>query len=382
MNTFWIYIIITGCIVVIAIIIYAVIRAKIKNKRTQNTAYEEALISLIDGDEENALKKFQEAVFNDSNKVDAYIRLAELLRRRGEPKKALQIHKYLTARKGLPSRILNRISFQIAKDYIKLGANQKAIEILKKLIKQEPQNENYYNLLITALENSSRWKDARETFRRMAKRFNRQAKQITNYDIFTAYKAQQKGEKDWSEAILTQLLKTEPDNTYALIYLGDIFYQDGRIKDAINLYKKAANINVDSAHITFPRLTKAYFESGEFAKMEEIYKEVLEKYPDDAKTIINLAEYYLKMGRLNEAHELLVGGTESHPESFKMNLLLLQTEMELEGCKPHTILQRIIDNLRKKEQFRCEKCNTVINEFVIRCPNCGNWESIKLIEGI
>jgi len=375
MSGYWIIPIVLG-IFLIGLLILLFFMKRIRKERI--LPYEEALIALIDEEEELALKKFQEAVFLDSDNVEAYIRLAELLRKRNEPLKALQIHRYLFARRRLPKKIINRILVQTAKDYIALEAYEKVTETLKKLIKSEPQNEQYNKLLLLSYEKSSLWNEAIETFRKMAKQFSYPKENLFNYEIYAAYEVNKKGDKELAEKILARVLKMKPESIPALVYLGDIEYSKGNIEEAIKLYNKVINIDARSGQIVFPRLMKSYYEKGEFQKIEETYKNVLEKLPEDNRTSISLADYYLKMGRLSEAHELLKNEVETYPDSIKTNLLLLLTEMELEKSEAVAILRHIIDLYKKKEIFKCRKCGSISEDFIIRCSECGEWETYEL----
>lgn len=375
MSGYWIIPIVLG-IFLIGLSILLFFMKRIRKERI--SPYEEALIALIDEEEELALKKFQEAVFLDSDNVEAYIRLAELLRKRNEPLKALQIHRYLFARRRLPKKIINRILVQTAKDYIALEAYEKVTETLKNLIKSEPQNEQYNKLLLLSYEKSSLWNEAIETFRKMAKQFSYPKENLFNYEIYAAYEVNKKGDKELAEKILARVLKMKPESIPALVYLGDIEYSKGNIEEAIKLYNKVINIDARSGQIVFPRLMKSYYEKGEFQKIEETYKNVLEKLPEDNRTNISLADYYLKMGRLSEAHELLKNEVETYPDSIETNLLLLLTEMELEKSEAVAILRHIIEVYKKKEIFKCRKCGFISEDFIIRCPECGEWETYEL----
>ncbi len=375
MSGYWIIPIVLG-IFLIGLSILLFFMKRIRKERI--SPYEEALIALIDEEEELALKKFQEAVFLDSDNVEAYIRLAELLRKRNEPLKALQIHRYLFARRRLPKKIINRILVQTAKDYIALEAYEKVTETLKNLIKSEPQNEQYNKLLLLSYEKSSLWNEAIETFRKMAKQFSYPKENLFNYEIYAAYEVNKKGDKELAEKILARVLKMKPESIPALVYLGDIEYSKGNIEEAIKLYNKVINIDARSGQIVFPRLMKSYYEKGEFQKIEETYKNVLEKLPEDNRTNISLADYYLKMGRLSEAHELLKNEVETYPDSIETNLLLLLTEMELRKSEAVAILRHIIEVYKKKEIFKCRKCGFISEDFIIRCPECGEWETYEL----
>jgi lipopolysaccharide biosynthesis regulator YciM len=372
MNWYWIVLFI---LIGLLLILFLIILIMKRFRKEKTSPYEEALISLIDGNEDHAMKKFQEAVFADSDNIEAYIRLAELLRKHNEPLKALQIHKYLLARRRLPRKVLNKILHQTAKDYITLEAYQKATDTLKRLIKTEPHNETYYKLLLHTYEKSSLWNEAIDLYKRMLKRFKYSIDEFANYNVYSAFEASKKGEIDWSEKVLLRVLKNQPENIPALFYLGDIYYKKGKNDEAISLYNKIIDIDSKKGFITFPHLMKAYYDKGDYGKIEETYKKVLEKIPEDENTTVSLAEFYLKMGRLDEARELLTSGIQTHRDSLYLNLMLLLTELEHEKNKSVSLIRNIIDIFARKEIFRCSNCNSLSNEYLIRCPECGEWET-------
>ncbi len=375
MSWYWILIIIFAVFLFIFFFVFFLIK---RAKRSKISPYEEALISLIDGDEETAMKRFQEAVFENSDNVEAYIRLAELLRKRKEPLKALQIHKYLLARRGLTRKTQNRILYQTASDYVALEAYQKAIDTLKQLLKAEPHSERNYRLLLSSYEKSGLWHEAMELFRRMTKLFGYGEDKLVLYEVFAAREAHKSGNTDLGLKLLHRVLKANPKNMPAHLYLADILYSRGNIDDAIERYQKLVEIAPSKAYLMFPQLTKAYFDKGEYQKVESTYKSILDHIPDDTRTIAALAELYLKMARYSEAHEFLRGILDSTPDSIILNLLLLLTEMEEEKSDSAPTLRHIIEIIQKQKMFRCKQCSATSQEYSIRCPVCSGWETYSL----
>lgn len=375
MSWYWILIVLAiAFLLILLIVLFLVKRAR----RAKISPYEEALISLIDGDEKTAMKRFQEAVFENSDNVEAYIRLAELLRKRKEPLKALQIHKYLLARRGLTKKTRNRILFQTASDYVALEAFQKAIDSLKQLIKIDPQSERNYRLLLSSYERSGLWHEAMDLFRRMAKLFGYGEEKLILYEVFAAREAHKAGNTDMAMKLLNRVLKANPRNMPAHLYLADMQYAKGNIDAAIDSYKKLVEISPSHAYLMFPQLTKAYYDKGEYQKVESIYKSILERIPDDTRTIAALADLHLKMGRYHDAHEFLRGVLENAPDSIVLNLLLLLTRMEEEKSDSAPVLRNILQTMQKKSIFRCGECGAVSNEYDIRCASCGEWETYSL----
>lgn len=372
MSWYWLFPIFFVLILII-IVFFFLIR---KKRRTKISSYEEALISLIDGDENHAIKKFQESVFENSDNIEAYIRLAELLRKRNEPLKALQIHKYLLARRGIQKNTRNRILYHIAQDYIALKAHQKATDTLNQLLRYETRNERYYKILLQNYEESSLWNEAIQLFRKMAKLFRYSDEELTNFEVFTAHQAFKDDNKDWAEKNLTRALKRNPEHFGALLFLGDIKYSSGRIDESVNLYEKAIGLYPEKGYITYPRLMKTYYEKGEYEKIEDNFKKVLGTIPDDETTISSLANYYLKMGRSNEAYELLSTAKETHPDSFRINLLLLLTEIELNKENAASTISHIIEIYNDTKRYKCKNCGLELSDFTLRCPECKEWETI------
>jgi pentatricopeptide repeat protein len=375
MSWYWVLVIVFGVFLLIFLFVIYLVR---RSKRTAISPYEEALISLIDGDEETAMKRFQEAVFENSDNVEAYIRLAELLRKRKEPLKALQIHKYLLARRGLSKKTRNRILYQTASDYVALEAYQKAIDSLKLLMRTDPRNERNYRLLLSSYEKSGLWHEAMDLFRKMAKLFGYAENRIMLYEVYAAREAHKSGNTNLALKLLQRVLKTNPKSVPAHLYLADIHYSKGNIDDAINQYNKLVEIAPSKAYLMFPQLTRAYYDKGEYQKVESTYRSILESIPDDAKTVTALAELYLKMGRYSEAHEILRGVLDNAPDSILLKLLLLLTEMEEEKSDSAPLLRQIIETIQKRESYRCTQCGATLPEYNIRCPECSGWETYGL----
>ena len=60
--------------------------------------YQHGLDALLRGDTDEALRAFTETVEIDTDNVDAYIHIGNLLRERGEASRALHVHRELTVR--------------------------------------------------------------------------------------------------------------------------------------------------------------------------------------------------------------------------------------------------------------------------------------------
>ena len=70
-------------------------------KNNSNKLYTEALNMLVRGDSENAIRLLRDVVKQDTNHLDAYLQLGDILRQEGNSQNAIKIHQSLTVRPGL-----------------------------------------------------------------------------------------------------------------------------------------------------------------------------------------------------------------------------------------------------------------------------------------
>jgi len=121
-------------IVLIAIILYLYFRPR-REKAVVNLNYIEALIAELDGNFDQAIKKYKEALSIDTELVDAYIRLGNLYKKKGDITRAIQIHQSLTVRPTLKKEIEKRIYYALAQDYLDHNRPNKAVSFLKEILK-------------------------------------------------------------------------------------------------------------------------------------------------------------------------------------------------------------------------------------------------------
>jgi lipopolysaccharide biosynthesis regulator YciM len=145
-----ILLIITICVIV-AIIVYFYIRQQ-RRQITGYTPYLEALIALLDHNEDLAMKKFKEAVRIDSELVDAYIRLGDLYRKKGDISKAIQIHQSLTVRALLKKKVEKEVYYALVHDFLEVNRMNKAIAYLKEILKIDKNDMRARNMMLKIYE--------------------------------------------------------------------------------------------------------------------------------------------------------------------------------------------------------------------------------------
>jgi len=116
-----------------------------------------------------------------------------------------------------------------------------------------------------------------------------QKKEETKFQKASKYFFQKKFEM--AELLLREELKDNPENRKAYSYLGDIMLQKGQYDAAIELYKKAVDLDPSSAEEEF-RLGQAYYAKKLGNVAVDHYKKALQKNP-------NLKYAYFHLGLSN-----------------------------------------------------------------------------------
>src|SRR6267154_350511 len=117
-----------------------------------DTPFQHGLDSLLRGDSGEALRAFTETVEIDTDNVDAYIHIGNLLRDRGEPARALHVHRELTVRVVQTPAQQRAIREGLILDLIALGRFEEAIEEAEELREQDRKNGRALHLLLRAHE--------------------------------------------------------------------------------------------------------------------------------------------------------------------------------------------------------------------------------------
>lgn len=88
---------------------------------------------LLNDQTDEAIDAFVQAFQVNSQTIETHLALGNLLRRRGEIDKAIQIHQNLLANSVIGNQEINRVSLELARDFLSAGLLDRAERLLKKL---------------------------------------------------------------------------------------------------------------------------------------------------------------------------------------------------------------------------------------------------------
>ncbi len=341
------------------------------------TPYQRGLSALLAGDREEALHAFAETVKVDSDNIDAYIHLGNLLREKGEPERALHVHRELTVRSGQTLAQRKSVRESLVLDLIALNRPEQAVQEATSLRDMDRRNGSALKLLLRAHEAARDWERAFEVRSELAKQGGeRGGEALARYRAAIGESLLREGRIDEAKRQFKEALRWQRNHPAALLRLGDIYYERDRPERAMVLWKGLAAARPDRAHLVLDRLETAYFEKGRFSEMGRMYEEMLARNPRDVRILLALARMYIKKGELTEASRTLNEALEIDPRSLPARLLLV-TVFRRRGELSRALdeMETLLRGLEGGERFACLACGAPSDEYWTRCPSCLAWSA-------
>ena len=313
--------------------------------------YLEALQDLLDNKTEPAFTKLRQVVAEDSDNIDAYLRLGRILRDHNKPDRALQVHKDLTLRGGLTIEQRIAILHQLTEDYLALKEFDTAEAALNEMISLDSQNRWAYVSLLKVQKEAKKWDEAYDTAARILKiEANKSKKPLAIFKYQMAVDLYQKREYHKARVLLKDALGLDPGFAPAYLLIGDSYYSEKRFEDAVNFWNKLIEAVPSRGYKVIDRLKRTLFDLGRFGDIAEICENILKHAPKDLQARLTLAEFYVKKGDLDLAEELLSRVVDDEPDNLKPILELIRIYLEKADNRKIDDLLRTLERKREKRE--------------------------------
>jgi len=377
----------TIILIALAVLLIAVaaiaVRWRGSRPQTPHNPYIEALMLLIEGNRSAAYERLQQVVKSGSAPTDAYIRLGELLRERGDPARALQIHKSLTVKSDLTRDEKVALFSNIAEDYARLGRSDQAVSVLETALhKMSLRDATMYSILARESHHLGRVEEAYTYLRELRKLGVIGEREVALYlatvgaDMVDDRAGADGARLKDARRTLQRALKHDPDCAPAHLALGDADEREGEKQHAIDHWRRAAVLSADLTRTALERLEKLMFERGTFNDMGRVYREILAARPDDEWATLALSSFLKKQGRVGEAVAMLEDYQHAHPRSIEATLLL--TSMYA-AARDSDALEKFIDEnevvFANSDRFACSVCGNESATMRWHCPRCNSFDS-------
>lgn len=341
--------------------------------------YQLGLNALLAGDREEAMEAFTAAVRQDSDNIDAYIHLGNLLREKGEHERALHLHRELTVRSGLTEAQNRGVREALVNDWIAIGRPADALEEARQLRELDRRNGHALKILLRAYEAAGDWDHAIDVRTEMARAStDRDTEGLADYraavgEIYLRREKLEEAKRHFKAA-----LRLTRDHPVALLRLGDIYYETKRPERAMVLWKGLAAAHPQHSHLVLERLEVSYFEHGRFSEMGHLYEELLQRNPHDIRILLALARMHLKRGDLGEATRAVNEALEVEPASLESRLLMVEIYRRRgDANRALNEVESVLRDLGAAEPVSCPQCGARLDEYWSRCPKCLAWQPAR-----
>lgn len=352
----------------------AVSKRRSRSGDTALESYIEGLRAMISGKRETAFIKLRQAVEKDTGKIDAYLKLGDLFRSRGMVDKALQIHRELTLRRKVPPDLQIDVDQSLALDYMEAGNFDKAAEILRQMVKNDGVRAWAEDRLLDIYIKEKKWNEAGDLYKGMAKK-RRSGDNALLGNIKTLLGRQLQDKEDYHKARLAykEALSVDDANPLPYIYIGESYLQQGKTEDGLDFLRKLCQKAPRYAYLAFPTIEETLFQLGRFGEVEDIYRGVVDKDPENIPARVALAGILEKKGETANAENLLrsvLAQENAYPlAAMRLAGLLAGSGRVEEGLEVLSEMANKVDLLYDK--FSCRNCGTVVKKPAPDCPNCG-----------
>jgi lipopolysaccharide biosynthesis regulator YciM len=334
---------------------------------------------MAEKDYRRAIEKFKEAVREDSDNIDAYLKLGDILRKEGLAQNAARIHRDLALRTSTDDEEQNKVIYSLALDYWHTDNPQKAETHFKKLLSQNDYKLLVAPYLIKIYEKSTRYKEAIELIQtNKLDRFEKFQTKLVLLMVLEALEIDASGQAKEARIKLKDALKLKPDCVLAVLYIGESYIKEERFEDALTIWTEFCHKYPGKAHVLYPSLEKTYFEQGHFAQIQALYEKIIKEAPDSVPTYKALAAILRKKGDLDTAMSLISDGLSRdaddevlHSEIFQ--ILYEKGKYKDAAAKAIEIFTK--QDALKKIQFQCQKCGFKGPQPFVKCPECGTIEA-------
>jgi lipopolysaccharide biosynthesis regulator YciM len=348
MTTFaWIIVAVVVVAAAAGGVYYYYFRGPLRDKVSPDDSYVEALKALLDGNHTLAFLKLKETVTHDSNNIDAYLRLAALLRQRGMHAKALQLGTDLGIRQNVSAAERVRILYNLAEDHLVADNAESAEGIYRQLLQMSGQKPTATQKLVELYERTGRWNDAFKASQNyLDLTGNRDKSSLSKYKIKIATNLVSDGEFHKARVEFKEALKLDKKCVEAVVGLGDAYEKENRTEDAVKAWRQIIDVAPEKAELVFERLRKSLFDLGQFGEIEELYVKVLERDNDNVAALTGLANLSEKKGDPAHAEDTYHRILEIKPDYAPaiVGLLKLYREEKRFGDAAQ-VIDRTVDSL-------------------------------------
>ena len=307
-------------------------------KNNSNKLYTEALNMLVRGDSQNAIRLLRDVVKQDTNHLDAYLQLGDILRDEGNSQNAIKIHQSLTVRPGLDDKLQIQIHQSLAKDYLSLNEISLAKKEAEMILNIDKKEFWATEFLLDLAEKSHDWAQAAN----LIKTLDSNNSDITRLARFKVYEGMGKFENDdrkGAEQCFNKAIEIAPNFGLPHLYLGNLFSENRNLVKALEHWEQYALLDLKNGSSIYSKIESALFDLGRFSEVEKFYQRALKNNPRNLDALAKIANVLEEKGERQKALDLVEDALSQHQDSIKLRLMKLK--LSIQYASPPQLSQQI-----------------------------------------
>lgn len=353
-----------------------------KLNREIGAIYREGVDSLLSGDLKKARTLLQKALDRDPRRVETYIALASLHSQEGTPAEGLAL---LRKARDLDPQS-HEVLFKVAALQEEQGQDEGAIATYQEIVGRERDNRKALRSLRDLYIKHRRWKDALDTQRLIFKagpdtsRLAEEKEKLQYLRYEVARLALSEGAVDLAKSELKDLIRQMPEFTPAWVSLGDALAALGRGDEAIKTWQDGYVAQGKSIFLS--RLEDYFMNREDPSSLLSFYRNILLERSHDLMARLFYGKLCLRLEMVEEALDQFQAIEGSGLETRQVHMLMAET---------HRRRNRLHDAIAEYQKalgigskltlsYVCDDCGTLSAEWDSRCPACGRWGTISLVD--
>ena len=309
-------------------------------------AYFKGLSHLLNGQQDDAVNSFIEAVQNDPDTSELHFTLGSLFRRRGEYGRAVRVHSHLLARADLSAQDRSRAELALAQDYWRAGILDRAQAAIEDANPATQNTKEAQQLLLAICERGRDWAGASNAAAKL------QQLGTGHFDKRRANYLCEQG--DFAAAIALS-----PESPRAYLALANQQKSNGQSSLNFALLHTAINQAPEAA----PLLAAPWLASANNPSEEKL-------------ATSRLLAIYEQTASLDVLQALIQHGTVDANTAWQQHLAKKPSLLAASKLITEPQLQAALNKATEPlSRYRCAACGFAAQQYFWQCPGCLAWDS-------
>ncbi|MFH0919557.1 MAG: tetratricopeptide repeat protein [Fibrobacterota bacterium] len=345
-----------------------------KKDPTATDLYIKGLNLLLEGSREEAFACLAQSARTDSEIVEAFFHAGNILRDAGKVERAERVHQELLIRPTLPVEFKNKVKQALIRDYLLMKKYQKAealcLEVMKSVKSVRLREE-----LLKIYEATEAWEKAIDLKLDVDREKGADDTRMQSLYYLEFGKTLMAADGHAARLRFKEALKKDSRQPWAYILIADTYFAENRVEDALEFWSKLFDALPSKAYLIFEKIERYYYETGDYGEVGRIYRELVEREPENLDALLALSSYLFRRGDRHEAMEVCKKTLEINPGSREAYSELLRQLLENEqgSWELKDAVRGMLKMYPAKKRFHCRFCRTRTETAHWRCLSCGAW---------